>query len=259
MKYSYSPTAGPQSAPSTTHAHRPSLSQPPLLPRPSHHYSYSVPQSPPATGSPYASFPGSQPQQPYPNAYGQQTQSPPTSAKPTGLTASPSTGYSPVGYDSPSSGGYSPEQFYGSYVSSLLPISPKADHVALPIALCLDDPHLLICGFADVHRLIDMNNRPSEVFSRLSDALFFWLDHSCDIPGLRGTGVIEPAKYAWMSSKMGAAPDAVSLILCSSVAPLYLMFFICSVKLYNSFFPRFTRWLPSHINMPRHGTAKYLS
>ena len=73
--------------------------------------------------------------------------------------------------------------------------------------LCYVDP------FVDPHRsLIDMNNRPTEVFSRLADAFFFWIDHNCDIPGLRGTGVIEPAKYAWMSAKMGAEPDAVRFL-----------------------------------------------
>ena len=59
------------------------------------------------------------------------------------------------------------------------------------------------------HSLVDATGRPSEVFSRLADAFFFWLDQNCDIPGLRNTGFIEPAKYAWMSVKMGFTPEAV--------------------------------------------------
>ncbi|GJE97897.1 hypothetical protein PsYK624_141190 [Phanerochaete sordida] len=60
--------------------------------------------------------------------------------------------------------------------------------------------------------LLDTNGRPSEVFSRMADAFFFWLDANCDIPGLRGTGVVEPAKYAWMSARMGARPESVALL-----------------------------------------------
>ncbi|KIP05120.1 hypothetical protein PHLGIDRAFT_36580 [Phlebiopsis gigantea 11061_1 CR5-6] len=180
MKYSYSSTTGFQTTPSpqTQHVHRPSLSQPPPPPpRPASHYTRSPPQSPPASGNPYASFPGSQPQSPYsPHSpgYGQQPRSPPPPPPRPAHTRNQSTGYTPVNYDTPHASGFTPEQFYGS--------------------------------------LIDTNNRPTEVFSRLADAFFFWIDQNCDIPGLRGTGVIEPAKYAWMSSKMGAAPDACQIV-----------------------------------------------
>lgn len=55
-------------------------------------------------------------------------------------------------------------------------------------------------------RLIDRTtSRPTEVFSRLADAFFFWMDGACEVPGLRGTGVVEPAKYGWMSHKIGAS------------------------------------------------------
>ena len=57
--------------------------------------------------------------------------------------------------------------------------------------------------------LLDTNGRPTEVFSRMADAFFFWVDANCDVPGLRGTGVIEPAKYVWMTARMGASPQAV--------------------------------------------------
>lgn len=70
-------------------------------------------------------------------------------------------------------------------------------------------------------RLIDKHtNRPTEIFSRLADALFFHLDRACDVPGLRGTGVIEPAKYGWLSRQLGgdARPDAVCLSSTSACA-----------------------------------------
>ncbi|KAI0345473.1 hypothetical protein BDW22DRAFT_1426169 [Trametopsis cervina] len=44
--------------------------------------------------------------------------------------------------------------------------------------------------------------RPTALFIRLSDALFFVLDAQCDVPGMRSTGHIEPAKYAWMHMRM---------------------------------------------------------
>lgn len=58
-------------------------------------------------------------------------------------------------------------------------------------------------------------NRPSEVLTRLSDALFFYMDQNCDIPGLRGTGVIEIAKYLWLCAKLGNPAELVSST-CSS-------------------------------------------
>lgn len=46
----------------------------------------------------------------------------------------------------------------------------------------------------------------------MSDASFFWLDQSCDIPGLRGTGVVEPAKYGWLMGKLGSTPEECQLV-----------------------------------------------
>ena len=60
-------------------------------------------------------------------------------------------------------------------------------------------------------RLLDASGKPSEVFSRVADALFFYIDQNCDVPNLRNTGVIEPLKYVWMSLKMGCGQEAVCL------------------------------------------------
>ncbi|EKM53841.1 uncharacterized protein PHACADRAFT_211478 [Phanerochaete carnosa HHB-10118-sp] len=112
----------------------------------------------------------------YGNFAGSQSQpTPPPSYAPQLPPRSPehdrktSTGYIPVSYDS-YGGGVTPEQFYGS--------------------------------------LIDTSGRPTAIFSRVADAFFFWLDQSCDIHGLRGTGMIEPAKYGWMMGKLGSTPEA---------------------------------------------------
>ncbi|KAI0345472.1 hypothetical protein BDW22DRAFT_1426168 [Trametopsis cervina] len=48
--------------------------------------------------------------------------------------------------------------------------------------------------------LLDRSSgRPSPLFVRLADALFFALDSRCDVPGMRNTDMIEPAKGAWMN------------------------------------------------------------
>ena len=47
----------------------------------------------------------------------------------------------------------------------------------------------------------------------MADALFFLLDQRCEIAGLRGTGFIEPAKYAWLMLMTGATQDAVRVFL----------------------------------------------
>lgn len=60
--------------------------------------------------------------------------------------------------------------------------------------------------------LLDANGRQTEVFVRMADAFFFWLDANCTVPWLRGTGIVEPAKYAWMSGQMGASPEACALL-----------------------------------------------
>ena len=45
----------------------------------------------------------------------------------------------------------------------------------------------------------------------MSDALFFLMDRQCEIPTLRGTGVIEPEKYAWMMLSIGQSEENVCL------------------------------------------------
>ncbi|KAI0689915.1 hypothetical protein BC835DRAFT_219145 [Cytidiella melzeri] len=58
-----------------------------------------------------------------------------------------------------------------------------------------------------------LSARPSEIFSRLADALFFWMDSNCDIAGLRSTGVIEPEKYAWMTLVTGTDLETAKLLV----------------------------------------------
>ena len=59
--------------------------------------------------------------------------------------------------------------------------------------------------------LLDAQGRPSRVFTRMSDALFFYLDEHCDVPTLRGTGAIEPAKLVWMMLKLKYTETAACL------------------------------------------------
>ncbi|KAF7798223.1 hypothetical protein EIP86_009440 [Pleurotus ostreatoroseus] len=51
--------------------------------------------------------------------------------------------------------------------------------------------------------LLDANGEPTEIFARMSDALFFYVDEHCDVPGLQDTGLIEPGKQAWTMIKNG--------------------------------------------------------
>ncbi|PSR73271.1 hypothetical protein PHLCEN_2v10886 [Hermanssonia centrifuga] len=55
-------------------------------------------------------------------------------------------------------------------------------------------------------------NKPSTIFCYLTDALFFHIDTHCDVPGLRGTGVIEPEKLVWMKKTMGMGDEAASVL-----------------------------------------------
>jgi hypothetical protein len=48
---------------------------------------------------------------------------------------------------------------------------------------------------------------------RLVDAIFFYMDENCPIPGLRGTQHIEPAKYCWFSRITGADEETVGILL----------------------------------------------
>lgn len=58
-------------------------------------------------------------------------------------------------------------------------------------------------------RLLGADWTPTDVLCRMVDALFFYVDQHCDVPGLKGTGVIEPAKYVWLMLMMGATQEAV--------------------------------------------------
>jgi hypothetical protein len=57
------------------------------------------------------------------------------------------------------------------------------------------------------------SGRPSEVLSRMSDALFTFLDQNVEIPQLRGTGYIEPLKYGWLHRRLAIDPVSVRLFL----------------------------------------------
>ena len=109
----------------------------------------------------------------------------------TGLSQGPfsssQTGYTPIGFHGPS-GVSSPAQFYDSYVLQM---------------------SKLLRVLISRSRLIDANCEPSEVFARMSDALFFVLDQRCGIPELRGTGFIEPSKHSWLMLMTGVAEDVV--------------------------------------------------
>ncbi|GJE97896.1 hypothetical protein PsYK624_141180 [Phanerochaete sordida] len=192
MKYSYSPSAGFQVTPSVGHARAASLSLPPPRPTPPPAAPTQYPAPAPAASYPNPSFlptpiasPPAMPASPFYGSFAaaQQPQGPPPGYAPPLPPRRPSeasqkppvaNGYTPVSFDSPHPSGLTPEQFYGS--------------------------------------LIDSSARPTEILSRMSDASFFWLDQSCDIPGLRGTGVVEPAKYGWLMSKLGTAPEECSAV-----------------------------------------------
>ena len=58
--------------------------------------------------------------------------------------------------------------------------------------------------------MLDPYGRPTEIFCRMADALFFAIDQQCEVGELRGTGVIEPIKYIWFCMKLGADQQSVS-------------------------------------------------
>ena len=62
-------------------------------------------------------------------------------------------------------------------------------------------------------RLIDEYGKPSEMFSRMADALFFVMDQHCEVMELRNTGVIEPVKWIWLCMKLGLDQQTVGVQL----------------------------------------------
>jgi hypothetical protein len=52
--------------------------------------------------------------------------------------------------------------------------------------------------------------RPTEVFCRMADALFFYIDRNVEIPHFRMTQHIEPAKYGWFTLRLGMDANNVS-------------------------------------------------
>ena len=65
-------------------------------------------------------------------------------------------------------------------------------------------------------RLINAQGTPSELLCRFSDALFFHVDANARV-AYRNTGLIEPMKWAWLSTSVGNDPALVSdPVRCSS-------------------------------------------
>ena len=61
------------------------------------------------------------------------------------------------------------------------------------------------------YRILDEYERPTEVFKRMADAMYYLMDNRCEPRYLRDSGMIEPEKYAWMLTKRGITPDAARL------------------------------------------------
>ncbi|SRR5258708_1472975 len=64
-------------------------------------------------------------------------------------------------------------------------------------------------------RLLDSNWYPSEMFCRLADAIFFYLDANADSPN-KNSGWIEPEKNMWWSSTMGTTSTSRDQVRTSS-------------------------------------------
>ncbi|KAF7798224.1 hypothetical protein EIP86_009441 [Pleurotus ostreatoroseus] len=171
------------------------------VPHPSPHppqYQYSspppTPHSPPSTqyhpqATPYAHNPYHHNTYPQPAAHGGYPHPPhhaqtqpapqPQASSPSygsaSTTGNNSPGYTPVSFHRPSGPLQgAPEQFYGS--------------------------------------LFDAKGEPTEIFARMSDALFFHVDQNCDVPGLQNTGLIEPGKQVWAMIKNGQkSEDALAV------------------------------------------------
>ncbi|KIJ53556.1 hypothetical protein M422DRAFT_241794 [Sphaerobolus stellatus SS14] len=67
--------------------------------------------------------------------------------------------------------------------------------------------------------LINENGHPSEIFCRLSDSIFFYIQANC--PEHRGTNVIEPAKIAWYTTILTGFPRENANIMVSYLPSLY--------------------------------------
>lgn len=90
-------------------------------------------------------------------------------------TGTTNNGYSPTTYESPTPGG-SVSSFYGS--------------------------------------LIDDYGHPSQLFCRMSDALFFYIDQNSEPANLRRTGLIEPEKMKWYNVVIhGETPEDFQLYI----------------------------------------------
>jgi hypothetical protein len=95
---------------------------------------------------------------------------------------SPNPTYVPTSYDEPSNPNGSVDAFYGKYVGSI----PFFFHSPTGIDQCC-------C------RLIDSDGRQSDLYRRMSDTLFSYIDHNCEPAYLRGTQYLEPEKIKWYS------------------------------------------------------------
>ena len=96
--------------------------------------------------------------------------------------------YEPVDYEDDVQD-VSPEEFYGSYVASIL-CEVTAAQLA-PNRLLIDERH------------------PTNVFRCMTDALYFVVDTQCEIVALRNSGVVEPEKYIWLLGETGSSVQEV--------------------------------------------------
>ncbi|KAI0088455.1 hypothetical protein BDY19DRAFT_947667 [Irpex rosettiformis] len=183
---SFVPTPPYSPYPPHPQPHHASTYPPPPLPHRPPPVTSSYPSPPPSAGPPpshhahahsysYGGNPTSPPPTPQsPPGGGYAVSPPPPQHQQQQQQPNATSGYKPVSFDGPS--GTNVESFYGNLL----------------------DP---------------LTHRPTEIFSRLTDSLFFYTDTQCDIPGLRNTRVIEPAKYAWMTMRCGASLDEARLIM----------------------------------------------
>lgn len=58
--------------------------------------------------------------------------------------------------------------------------------------------------------LVDQAGYPSEILCRMTDGLFFYLNHNC--PQSKGTQLIEPEKIFWENVALGHDADVVNTV-----------------------------------------------
>ncbi|EIN12205.1 hypothetical protein PUNSTDRAFT_49504 [Punctularia strigosozonata HHB-11173 SS5] len=123
-----------------------------------------------------------------------------------GPSQQPQSPHSPQGYDNPPyPNQQQPQQ---AYSTGYRPTS-------------FDDPSGVPGGEAYWGLLMD-NGRPTELMIRLCDSLFMFIDRNCSQAELRGTQRLEPAKYMWLMTALGAPPGTAEAV-CISLQSFYDM------------------------------------